>query len=61
MATNCGYTRSESLSPKIAYAIMSYGMRHGSFTGKKPSNYILDKVCDYKNARRIINGLISGN
>ncbi|MGB9178323.1 MAG: hypothetical protein WCB68_03675 [Pyrinomonadaceae bacterium] len=46
-----------ALEPEIAYKIMSYGMRHGSFTGKKLSSYIKDDTCDYKNARRIINGL----
>jgi len=46
-----------ALDPQTAYQIMSYGMRHGSFTGKKLSDYIHDDVCDYRNARRIINGL----
>ncbi len=43
--------------PQIAYNIMSYGMRKGSFTGKKLSDYIHGDVCDYKNARRIISKL----
>jgi hypothetical protein len=43
--------------PDISYRILSYGMRHGSFTGKKLSDYIHDSACDYRNARRIINGL----
>jgi hypothetical protein len=47
----------KALDPDIAYKIMSYGMRKGSFTGKKLSDYIHDTICDYKNARRIINGL----
>ena len=38
------------------YAIMSYGMRQGSFTGKKLSTYIYSAGCDYQQARRIING-----
>lgn len=46
-----------ALDPGTAYAIMSYGMRHGTFTGKKLGNYINDEACDYRNARRIINGL----
>lgn len=46
-----------ALDPGDAYKIMSYGMRKGSFTGKKLSDYINAKGCDYKNARRIINGL----
>jgi hypothetical protein len=35
---------------------MSYGMRNGSFTGKKLSDYISGTTADYVNARRIING-----
>ncbi len=46
-----------ALTPGIAYRIISYGMRNGTFTGKKLSNYINDAGCDYTNARRIINGL----
>ncbi|HEX8472419.1 MAG TPA: hypothetical protein VF666_00140 [Pyrinomonadaceae bacterium] len=45
-----------ALHPDIAYRIMSYGMRTGAFTGKKLSDYISGTTCDYKNARRIING-----
>ena len=45
------------MEPEIAYNIMSHGMRKGSFTGKKLSDYIKDATCDYKNARRIINAL----
>lgn len=45
-----------ALEPEIAYRIMSYGMRNGSFTGKKLSHYIHETACDYRNARRIING-----
>lgn len=47
----------QALRPMIAYRIMSYGMRNGAFTGKKLSDYINGDKCDYKNARRIINGL----
>ena len=46
-----------ALDPVDAYKIMSYGMRHGTFTSKKLADYIHDSACDYKNARRIINGL----
>ncbi len=46
-----------ALEPATAYRIMSYGMRHGSFTGKGLSNYIQGDACDYFNARRIINAL----
>ncbi|MBI4704431.1 MAG: peptidoglycan-binding protein [Deltaproteobacteria bacterium] len=45
------------MEPEIAYRIMSYGMRNGSFTGKKLSDYIDGATCDYYNARRIINAL----
>lgn len=31
-------------------------MKHGSYTGKKLSDYINDKKCDFLNSRRIING-----
>jgi putative chitinase len=46
-----------ALQPDVAYRIMSYGMRHGTFTGKKLGDYINDAGCDYQQARRIINGL----
>jgi peptidoglycan hydrolase-like protein with peptidoglycan-binding domain len=47
----------KALVPETAYAIMSYGMRNGSFTGRKLSDFIFANLCDYKNARKIINGL----
>ena len=46
-----------ALDPTIAYRIMSHGMRTGGFTGKKLATYISGDRCDYKGARRIINGL----
>lgn len=46
-----------ALHPDIAYRIMSFGMRTGSFTGKKLTDYINAAKCDYTNARRIINAL----
>lgn len=56
-----GYDLSEkpelALDPKIAYAIMSHGMRNGLFTGRKLSKYITKDSTDYKNARKVINGL----
>lgn len=45
------------LEPEIAYKIMSHGMRHGSFTGKKLADFVSGKTTDYVHARRIINGL----
>ncbi|MBV6522015.1 MAG: hypothetical protein MNPFHGCM_02159 [Gemmatimonadaceae bacterium] len=47
----------QALRPMIAYRIMSHGMRNGSFTGKKLADYIGAQGCDYRNARRIINGV----
>jgi hypothetical protein len=46
-----------ALKPSISYRIMSIGMRTGLFTGKKLADYINAQSTDYKNARRIINGL----
>jgi putative chitinase len=42
--------------PDAAYAIMSEGMRHGLFTGKRLADYLTGRRTDYRNARRIING-----
>ena len=46
-----------ALEPDVAYKIISIGMVKGLFTGKKLSNYITDNICNYKEARRIINGM----
>lgn len=46
-----------ALLPNIAYRILSYGMRKGTFTGKKLADYINAQGADYRQARRIINGL----
>jgi len=51
------YEPALALQPDVAYGIMSYGMRKGSFTGKKLADYISASGCDYVNARKIINGL----
>jgi hypothetical protein len=45
-----------ALDADVAYQIMSYGMRNGSFTGAKLSRFIDGDKCDYVNARKIING-----
>jgi len=47
----------KALDPETAYRIMSYGMRNGSFTNKKLSDYIDSNQCNYPSARQIINGL----
>lgn len=46
-----------ALDPDIAYDVMSYGMRNGSFSPGHPelSTYINASKCDYLGARRIIN------
>lgn len=46
-----------ALDPPTSYKIMSLGMRKGLFTGKELDDYIHDTICDYRNARRIINAL----
>lgn len=50
-------TPDDALTPQTAFNILSKGMHQGSFTGKKLSDYISDTGKDYKNARKIINGL----
>jgi hypothetical protein len=47
----------QALRPTIAYQIMAVGMTKGLFTGKKLGDFISEISCDYKNARKIINGL----
>lgn len=51
------YEPSLALDAEVAYRILSYGMRNGSFTGAKLSRFIDGATCDYVNARKIINGL----
>jgi Chitinase class I len=46
-----------ALNPRYAYQIMSYGMIHGSFTGRRLAQYIHGNVANYYAARQIINGL----
>lgn len=46
-----------ALDPVFAANIMVYGMKHGSFTGKKLSDYIHAQKVDFLQARRIINGM----
>ena len=46
----------DALDPDIAYEVMSYGMRNGSFSpGNALSTYINGRTCDYLGAQRIIN------
>jgi hypothetical protein len=46
-----------ALNPNIAYAVMSYGMSHGCFTGRRLAQFFNATQTDYLNARKIINGL----
>lgn len=52
----CHYPE-EALKPPVAYEIMSQGMRLGMFTGAGLHRFIHAAACDYRNARKIINGL----
>jgi hypothetical protein len=45
-----------AMIPANAYQIMSRGMQEGWFTGRSLTDYINGRKCDYRNARRIING-----
>lgn len=45
----------QALEPSVAYRIMSFGMRNGSFTGVRLGDYINGSKCDYYNARQIVN------
>lgn len=46
-----------ALDTEISAKILVTGMEKGLFTGKKLSDYFNDKKTDWRNARRIINGL----
>lgn len=45
----------KALEPQIGYRILAYGMKTGTFTGQKLTDYITDNEVDYVNARRTIN------
>lgn len=45
------------LEAKYAAPILILGMKEGWFTGKKLSDYITLKSSDFRNARRIVNGM----
>lgn len=46
-----------ALLPNHAADILVKGCVEGWFTGKKLNDYINDKTTDYRNARRVVNGL----
>lgn len=43
--------------PANAFKILTLGMHEGWFTGKKLSDFIRGSACDYRSARKIINGM----
>lgn len=45
-----------ALDKEIAYKVASFGMRNGSFSGHKLSQFLNSSKTDYLNARSIING-----
>lgn len=47
----------EAEKPEIAARILVEGMKLGTFTGKKLSDYITLQKSDFYNARRIVNGM----
>lgn len=46
----------KALEPETAYRVMTLGMHHGWFTGKKLDDFIKGSKKDYVGARKIING-----
>lgn len=42
---------------RLAVIILIDGMLLGTFTGRKLGDYINDQACDFKNARRVVNGV----
>ncbi|HEX9945948.1 MAG TPA: glycoside hydrolase family 19 protein [Allosphingosinicella sp.] len=50
-----------ALDLDVATRILVDGSLLGTFTGKKLSNYLHDNVTDWRNARRVINGVDKAN
>lgn len=46
-----------AMDPDVSAAVTIYGMQDGWFTGRKLSDYITETKRDFRNARRIINGM----
>lgn len=46
-----------AMVPSVAYRIMSLGMREGLYTGKALEDFINPALKDYRQARRIVNGM----
>ena len=47
----------KALDPAVAYRIISVGMRQGLFTGRRLAEFVAGPVCDYMNARRVVNAM----
>jgi Putative peptidoglycan binding domain/Chitinase class I len=47
----------KAMDPAIALFILVHGFKTGAFTGRKISDYVNDRVTDFINARRCINGV----
>lgn len=47
----------QAMDHEIACAVLVLGSQQGWFTGKKLSDYINNNMADFRNARRIINGM----
>ena len=47
----------KALDPELSAKILVVGMLEGWFTGKELSDYITLKKSDFRNARRIVNGM----
>lgn len=45
-----------ALQPGLAYQILARGMARGWFTGQRLDDYINARGCDFRGARRIVNG-----
>ena len=50
-----------ALEQNISYTVTSYGMFNGSFTSRRLGTYIRQGTTDYRNARRVVNGLDKAN
>ncbi|WP_159992759.1 peptidoglycan-binding domain-containing protein [Roseomonas sp. 18066] len=46
-----------AMDPAIALFVLIHGFKSGAFTGRKLTEFVNERGCDYVNARRCINGL----
>lgn len=50
-----------ALEPRLAAMLLYHGMVRGTFTGRRLSDFINDRMTDYVGARAIINGDVKAN